>query len=287
MRDRRHRLLGLGTLAMFVLAGCSSLANLNIPTPPPGSGGAIGGDSTTVVSNLTGVALPSVPSVPPTSVAIAPGKSTLTGLVTGPAGPAGGATVEVDRVVGAASASKTVTAQADGTWKVANIIGGLYRVRAWQAPTLDLITPQFVLLGAGATQNVMLSLMSYNGQSITATVTPSPPVVGQVATLAVQVVQETVGSDGVVRAAPLPGAMVTVIAAGNVVLVGANPGTTGSSGQLDLNLDCSSVGPVGLSATVNGQSSFPLGVPDCSEPIATVTIPTTVTTTPLPSTSVP
>jgi len=272
----------LAVALVLLVAGCSNIANLSIPTPPPGSPGVVGATSTTAVSDLTGAALPTVASTPPTSVVLTPGTSTLSGIVIGPSGTVGGATVFIERLVNASVGSKMVTTAADGTWKLANIVGGTYRVRAWQAPDLDLITPQILLLPVGAAMSVNLTLMSYSGESATATVSPSPPVVGEVAILTVQVLQETVGPDGVVRGSPLAGANVEVVAAGNVVLAGTNPGTTDSSGAMSLDLGCSSIGPVGLSALVNGLTSFPLTVADCSEGIPTVTTPTSV-----PSSSVP
>jgi len=139
-----------------------------------------------------------------------------------------------------------------------------------------MTAPQVLELGAGGNQNANLTLLSFNGQSVSATIVPSPPQVGQPATLTIQATQETVGTDGVIRGSALPGANISVIAAGNVVLAGTNPGTTGSGGQLVLSLDCSSVGPVGLTATVDGLNSYPLTVPDCAVPIPTVTIPGTI-----------
>ncbi len=279
MSGPARRKLCLAVTVIFLFAGCTSLANLHIPTPPPGSPDAIGAASTTVVSDLTGNNLPPVPSTPPTSVVLTPGTSSLSGVVTGPDGPVAGATVLIERLVNNSVGSKMVSAQADGTWKLTGILGGLYRVRAWQAPDFAMTTPQIVLLGAGANQSIPLAVLSFNGQNVNATVAPSPPQVGGVATLTIGVVQETVGTDGVVRASALPGANVYVTAAGNVVLAGTNPGTTDASGELSLALECSSVGPVGLTATVNGVASFPLTVADCSETISTITTPSTVSTT--------
>jgi hypothetical protein len=283
-RAQRRWLVALTvTVALTVVAGCSNIANLHIPTPPPGSPDGVGATTTTAVSNFTTDSLPILPTRPPPTVPLTPGTASLTGLVIGPAGVVSGATILVERLVNDVVGSKTVAAAADGTWKLANIIGGLYRIRAWQAPDLDLVTPQLVLLPAGGTQSVDLTLMTYSGQSANAVVSPSPPIVGEVAIVAVQVLAETVGNDGVVRGSPLVGANVDVVAAGNVVLAGTNPGTTNSQGAMALDLGCSSVGPVGLSALVNGITSFPLVVADCSEGIPSVSTPTSAPT----SSSVP
>lgn len=286
MSFERHQRRWLVAIMLVFFAGCTSVANLHIPTPPPGSPGGAPADTTTVVSNLTGVVLPSVPLGPPPTVPLGPGTSSLTGIVTGPNGVVAGATVLIERLVGNAVGSKMVSTAADGTWKLPNILGGLYRIRAWQAPALDLVTPQIVLLGAGATMSLPLALMAYSGESATASVVPSPPQVGVVSALTINLAAETVGADGVVRAAPQAGATVEVLAAGNVVLAGTNPGTSNGSGQVSLSLGCSSVGPVGLSVTINNSTTIPLSVPDCSLPTAPVTtVPAGTTTT--TSTSLP
>jgi hypothetical protein len=220
---------------------------------------------------------------------LTPGMASLSGIVTGPSGVVAGATVLIERLVpeGAdadAVGSKTVTAGADGSWMLTGILGGLYRVRAWLAPDLDLTTPTVLLLGATQNMQVSLTLMSYSGQSVSATISPSPPEVGQVATLVVEATQQAVGSDGIVRATPLPGANIFVSAAGDVVLAGTNPGTSNGAGQMQLSLGCSSVGPVGLSATLDGLSTFSLTVPDCSVFVAPITTLPTITA---PTSSVP
>jgi hypothetical protein len=264
-----------GALAVAVtLAGCSGVANLHIPVPPS----TVKPDSsaTTVTTDLTGVNLTPVGSTPPTTVVLTPGAASLSGIVTGPAGVVGGATVLVERLVGDSVGAKAVPTGPDGTWKLAAIRGGRYRVRAWRAPDLALTTPQILLLGAKDNQNLTLTLMSYNGQNLTAAIAPSPPVVAQLTTLVVQATQQTVGGDGVVRGAPLAGATVLVFAAGNVVLAGTNPGTTDAGGRMTLGMGCSSIGPVGLSATINSTTTFPLTVPDCAlAPPVVTTTPTT------------
>jgi hypothetical protein len=271
-----HRAPRLALVAVALLAGCSGIANLHIPVPPS-SAPLDASATTTATTDLTGVSLTPVASAAPTTVVLTPGDASLSGNVTGPAGAVGGATVLVERLVGDSVGSKAVPTAADGTWKLAGIRGGRYRIRAWHAPDLALTTPQILLLGANDNQTLNLSLMPYNGQNVTAAISPSPPPVGQVTTLVIQATQQAVGSDGVVRGAPLPGASVFVFAAGNVVLAGTNPGITDAGGRLSLSLGCSSIGPVGLSATVNSLTTFSLMVPDCVLFVPPpVTTPTTV-----------
>lgn len=276
-RCRRGALL----LAVGVLVvACGGVRNLDIPTPPS-TQPAAGGTTTTATSDLTNVSLTPVPSTPPPTVVLTPGQASLSGIVTGPSGVVAGATVLVERVVGDSAGtdtigSKTVVTGADGTWMLPGILGGRYLVRAWLAPTLALTTPQLLLLGATQNVNLAMTLTAYDGQSLTASIAPSPPQVGVVATVFITATQETVGSDGVVRGTALPGASIMVYAAGNVVLAGSNPGVTDSVGEMELALGCSAVGPVGLSATIDAVTSFQLSVPDCAAFVPPVTTPTTL-----------
>jgi hypothetical protein len=276
-RGLRRRLAPAAVTASL-LASCTGVADLHIPTPPVGSPNAAGA-TTTVTSDLTAVSLNPVGSTPPTAVVLTPGDASLSGIVTGPTGPIGGATVLVERLVGDSVGGKTVAAQADGTWKLGGIKGGRYRIRAWRPPDLAMLTPQVVLLGATDNPSVTLPLMAYNGQSVTAAVAPSPPQVGQAATLVVQATQQAVGGDGIVRAGPLTGSNVFVLAAGNVLLTGTNPGPTDAGGKLAVLLTCVTAGPVGLSASLDGLTTFPLTVPDCV-PAAVPAPPSTPTTGP-------
>ena len=288
-RRRTGRVLVVTAVLAAALAGCSGVANLNIPTPPPTAPGALA-STTTVTNNLTGVNLTPVPPGVPTTVVLVPGQASLSGNVIGPTGPVPGATVLLERLVGDAVGSKTVPTQPDGTWKMTGILGGRYRIRAWHAPDLSMTTPQVVLLGAKDNQNIALTLTSFSGQTVTAAVSPSPPQVGQVATLVVTATQQAVGPDGVVRGAPLPGHSLLVFAAGTVVLAGTNPGTTDAAGRLVLSLGCSQIGPVGLTATLDNVNSFTLTVPDCIlfvPPTTTAPSSTVATTVKPPTSSVP
>jgi hypothetical protein len=282
LQSRRGRVATLTAAVALsaVIAACTGVANLHIPVPPstaPTDPSA----PTTAAPNLSGVNLPPVAAGTPTTVVLTPGGASLSGIVTGPTGVVAGATVLVERLVGDTVGAKTVPTGADGTWKLPGILGGRYRIRAWRAPDLALTTPQILLLGGKENQNLSLTLMPYNGQTVTATVVPSPPQVGQVTTLIVQAMQQTVGGDGVVRGAPLPGANVFVFAAGNIVLAGTNPGTTDAGGRMALSLGCSALGPAGLSASINGLTTFPLMIADCAVFIP----PTTTSTTVKPPTS--
>lgn len=104
------------SLGFLTVAACAGRSNKRfIPAPPP----TVSQITTAPPgSDFSGVALAPVegktPSVP---VQITGGPATLGGVVTGPDGPVGGATVRLERFVGDASAKLDITTNADGSWK--------------------------------------------------------------------------------------------------------------------------------------------------------------------------
>ncbi|MHB1536203.1 MAG: carboxypeptidase-like regulatory domain-containing protein, partial [Acidimicrobiales bacterium] len=177
----------IGLAALF--AGCGGgVQSLSFPTPPPTSA-AVGVTTTTVAPDLTGVSLaPVAGQITTTTVGIGPGAATINGTVLGPQGPVSGASVEADRLVGDAEATVSTTTAADGSFTFAGVLGGRYRVRAWQTPTLAMISPQIFFLGGSETHTLTLTVTAFVGSQITAAIAPDPPTVGDPANLAVQVV---------------------------------------------------------------------------------------------------
>ena len=260
-------------LLVVLLAGqCTGVGNLSFPEPP--STVAAPDATTTVIPDLTGVSITPVAAAAPTTVALTGGKASLSGVVIGPTGAIPSATVLVERLVGDAVGGTTIPTGADGTWKLTGIRGGRYRIRAWRAPDLALTTPQILFLAGTDNQTLSLNVSQFSatGTAAAATVVPNPPVIGMVATLTVQITSQVVGNDGVVRSSGIPGDQVSLTDAGNVVIAGANPGTTDASGRVAWQIGCVSTGPEGMQAVVNGINSYPLVTPDCSNVLI---VPTT------------
>jgi hypothetical protein len=256
----------VAVLVVLSARQCTGVGNLSFPVPP--STVAAPDATTTVVPDLSGVSIAPVVAAVPTTVSLTPGKAGLSGVVIGPGGPVPSATVLVERLVGDAVGATSVPTGADGSWKLTGIRGGRYRIRAWRAPDLALTTPQILFLGGTDNQSLALNVSQFNANgstdTLTATVTPNPPPVGIVATLTVQIMSQVVGNDGVVRFAPIPGDQVSLTDAGNVVIAGANPGTTDAGGRVSWQIGCVSPGPESIQAVVNGITSYPLTTPDCS-----------------------
>ena len=268
----------IAAAAIVLIAGCGGVESLSFRTPPTTAPSS----TTTAPADLTGAPVNGVGGRPTTSVVIGPGQATMSGIVLGPDGPVGGATVQVERFVGDAAGSLTLSAQADGTWTLPGILGGRYRVRAWRPPDLDMTTPQIFFLGATDNRSLSLELGRFNAVNVASAITPNPPVVGAAANLLIQLTTQTVDANGVVHAKAVASAAVLLAGGAEITVNNPNPATTTADGKAIWQVVCQLPGPVSLTATVNGADSYPVDVPDCAAP---PTPSTTSTTTPTSSAS--
>lgn len=237
-----------------------------IPEPPPTPATS----STTSAPDHAGVVLRAVTGrSTTTTIALTPGKATLKGTVVGPGGPVGGATVRAERMVGTAVAGTEIVAQPDGTWALAGVKGGSYRIRAWRPPDLAMVEPAFVFLGAAQELNVELKPQVWSGVGAASSVTPTPPVTGQAAVVAVHVTQREVDAAGVVQAAPVVGARVQ-LASPNAgwTVTSANPTVTDGAGRARWDVSCKGPGNQPLFVAVGAGEQFPISVPACAPPPA-------------------
>jgi Carboxypeptidase regulatory-like domain len=275
----RAGLVVMALTALIFLAGCTGIQPLSFPNPPPTTA-ATGSTVETLPNNLSSVNEPAVPGATTTvPVKTGPGAAALNGTVLGSNGPVPGATVEADRIVGDAVATAKTTTAADGSWTIAHIQGGRYRVRAWQSPSLTLTSPQIVFLASGQTTSMTLQLTSFTGPSVTSAMTPSSPLIGQLVNLIVQVTNPTVGPDGVLRNPGDSGVSVALSAGRGWKIYNSNPQTSGSDGQVLFEISCIAPGSDPLSAAVDSGPPAPLPSPFCSPPPTTTTSTSTTTTT--------
>jgi hypothetical protein len=265
-------------------AGCSNVQTLSYPTPT-GPVAASKAAAPTLPDNLSSVTQPPVAGATTTTLpGVGPGAATLNGSVFGPSGPVGGATVEADRVVGDQVASARATTAADGSWRIAGILGGIYRVRAWHTPNLAVTTPQVLFLGDSQDLTVSLELTAFPGPNVGAALAPAAPYVGQPANLLVQVTSPAFGPDGVLSYQPVVGGTVRLTPGSGWSISGPNPTTTNAAGNAEFRVQCRVPGSNPLIATVGTNGTpVPLQVPSCAPAPA----PTTSTTAPCPSTTVP
>ena len=229
-------------------------------------------------------AIHGVTTLPP--VAITPGNASLTGTVVDDTGaPVPGATVGLQRVVGDQLAQTTVVSGPTGGWAAQGILGGVYRVRAWLAPTLAETAPQIVFLPDSGTQTMNLTVNHFTGLSVQASTAPSPPIVGEVTNIGIIVAGSVVGTDGVVRSQGQPGLPVTIVAGAGWAVSGTPTQATSADGFAGWQGTCQQVGAQPLSVLVNNTQAFPLAIPDCIPVPPTTTSTSTTTTRPGGSTT--
>jgi hypothetical protein len=273
------------TGAAVGLAGCG-VQTLSYAPPPAVTAPAVT-LGPTLPANLPSVTEPAVPGSTTTLPnPIGPGGASLNGTVLGSAGPAAGAVVEVDRLVGGQVTSARATTAADGSWTIAGILGGRYRVRAWQQPDLDLVDPQIFFLAGTESHALTLQLTAFSGPDVAASIAPATPVAGEVDNLLLQVTNPVVGSDGVVRPVAAAGVSVTLVDGPLWSVDNGNPLTSGADGTVLFQVTCQGSGDIPLSAQAGSGAPVPLTVPACLPPPTTTTTPPT-TVAPCPSPTVP
>jgi hypothetical protein len=272
---RRRVRAGVVGALLLTAAGCGgSVDTLAFSGPPPTTVAPPPAPDTLPpgLASMSEVPVPGLTTT--TTVAMSPGGASLNGTVMGPTGPVGGATVEIDRFVGTAFAFARTTTALDGSWSFRGLLGGDYRVRAWQPPVLDMDTPQTLFLAAGQPQTLTLQLQSYAAQQVQVAINPAGPVQGQPANLVIQVTKPNVNAAGVLTAPPVAGAKVTLVDGPAWQVDNGNPLTTDASGQATFEVTCSAAGNDPLSAQVGAEAPVVLQMPPCgSSPVTTTTAP--------------
>lgn len=276
MRQARWVLV-VAVLATVVAACSSGDPFSSLPNPKP-----VVTEPTTSTTEVdfTKTPLNGVRGSTTTVVAISPGPLTIVGRVEGPDGTVvPGAIVQLERVVGASSASMRVPDAPDGTWNAANVIGGRYRIRAWRAPDLATLKPQLVFLESGPQRAVTVKLDVLGGVRVDSAIAPDPPLVDESSNLKVRVAERTVDGDGVIHDDPVPGTSVTLSGSGEWEVSSPNPSTTSGDGSAVFRMRCLSDGPQPLAATLESGQSFELAIQPCYDPSQATTSTSSTTST--------
>ncbi len=290
LRSRRRPGLAIAALATLVavLGGCGvdSFTFATPPATPPSST-----TSTTLSPDFTGVDVSKVSGRTTTTIArIGPGGATLSGTVLGPQGPVAGATVEADRFVASSEASRMVSTAADGSWTIPAILGGRYRVRAWQSPTLAMTTPQIFFLGGTQTMSIGLQVQAFTGQALSSAANPSATSVGNNIGVVVAVTNQSVNTNGIVSYRPASGVPVGLNGGANLG-ISTNSAVTDGNGDASFTLTCLSPGSSTVTGTTSGGSSTTLPTITCysayTPPTPTTTVAPSTTSSSSSTTSVP
>ena len=121
-------------VALLGIAACSGGKGRDFIPPPPASVATI--TTAPPGSDFTGVPLEPVPGRARTEpVEVLGGEAVLAGIILGPDGPVGGATVRLERFVGDDVGRIDVTSNGDGTWRAP---------QPPRAPTVPTVAPQTV-----------------------------------------------------------------------------------------------------------------------------------------------
>lgn len=249
--------------ALATLTACQARAVEPLPPAP-----SVPPTTTTTIIDYSGVGLAGVGGRTTTTVAMGPGKATLTGIVNGPDGPVPGAVVHAERIVGDASATTDILTGPDGRFAMPTIFGGRYRVRAWKpAPdNLALVEPQVFFLEGSEKKDLTLTVARFQGVSVTAAIAPDPPLIEAPANLVVQAVSRSVGNDGIVRSAPLPAVRAELFGTGDWRVLTPVATTADDAGRARWTLECRRVGKQPLSVVIGETDAFNLNLPDCTVP---------------------
>jgi hypothetical protein len=198
-----------------------------------------------------------------TLLALGPGEASIVGTVSGPSGPVDGATVRVERLVGKNVATQDVTTAGGGTYSVATILGGSYRVRAFKPPDFASSPVEAFFLAANERKLLDLKMPSAGGERITATVNPSPPKVDQTATLTIQIGTARVDDQGRLSIAPRPGVPLILAPSAGLVLEGTPQALTDGNGSAAWRIRCLAEGASTFQLTVaNGITQ--VRIPACA-----------------------
>lgn len=247
--------------ALAVLSACQAKA---VPPLPPAP--SVPPTTTTTIIDYSDVGLAGVPGRTTTTVAMGPGRATMSGLVNGPEGPVPGAVVHLERLVGDAVATMDVLTGEDGRYTVPAIFGGRYRVRAWKpAPdNVALIEPQVFFLEGSEKKDLNLTVTRYQGVSVSAVIAPDPPLVENPANLVVQAVNREVGTDGIVRSNPIPAIRAELFGTGDWRVLTAVATTADEAGRARWTLVCRRAGDQPLSVVIGETATFNLNLPACA-----------------------
>jgi hypothetical protein len=185
--------------------------------------------------------------VPP--IMVRGGKSSVSGTVTGPGGPVGGAIVRIERWVGSASGAIMTSTDGAGHFGATGLLGGHYKVRAWQQPalaTFDAATG-FVPFGGHLQVNVVME--KHDAFTVQLAATSPTASVGKGFGVEALVTREQVDGNGVVIDGPVANAAVKLSVNSAVSIGGENPAKTGANGFATWTLTCQTAGSFTATAT--------------------------------------
>jgi hypothetical protein len=191
------------------------------------------------------------------------GTSSVSGTVTGPDGPVGGAMVRIERWVGSASGEIMTSTDGGGHFVAAGLLGGHYKVRAWKQPALATFDAATGFVPFGGRLQVNVIMEKHDAFTVQMAATSATASVGTGFGMAVLVTREQVDPNGVVIDGPVADVPVMLLVDSAVSIDGHNPARTATSGFATWTLTCKSAGHFTATATTN-HGSATAALPTCS-----------------------
>jgi hypothetical protein len=293
LRTRRSAVcLLVGVVGLLLVAACSSPKHTAAPNQPFNP---LSSTTTTIdlhalrlpdgfqlpdtrfvsLQPVTGKAQPSVP------IPVRGGEATVEGTVTGPAGPVGGATVRIERWVGSASGALVVSTDGGGHFAAGGLLGGHYKVRAWQQPSLATFDAATGFVPYNGRLQVDVVMQQHDAYQVQLAPTAATATVGTGFGIVALVSREQVDTNGVVVDAAVNGESVKLAVDSAVKIDGANPAKTGANGFANWTLTCQTAGNFSATATTpDGKATARL--PGCTGQGGSTTTTTQPTVIDLP-----
>lgn len=253
-------------LAAFMLAVVACGAPTFKPIPPPEGGPSRDTTTTAPPPDLREVPLDAVAGNDPPDLRIEGGSSVLRGTVFGPEGPVPGAIVRVVRLTTEGQATADVATDEAGNWELLDVLGGVYRIRAFLPPTLTVPDPEIFLLKAEEEKRVDLSLRQFGGIDAAVTFDPPEPIVGEQVAVTLLLTIPSVNAEGRVIRSPVATGSATLTHSTSWKLLTRNPENIGVDGRVSWGLRCDAAGTPTMRATLDTGQVFDLGAPNCAEP---------------------
>lgn len=133
---------------------------------------------------------------PPLPVELRGGAARIGGVVSGPDGPVGGATVLVERHTTTGSATTRVVTGADGRWSLQRLLGGRYRIRAWVPGWMGMERSEVRFVANGERVDLPISLVAVDTEPKVAVVGAGDIFLGLTGSVAVTLTTTTVDEEG-------------------------------------------------------------------------------------------
>ena len=281
---KRSRLLPIAVVAGLASSSCTSASVEPLPDPPK----VEVPPTSTSVPDFSGAKLLPVDGTTTTApLRMSPGSASITGRVVAPNGPAGGATVRIERFVEDQSVTTDVTAGADGVYRLENVLGGRYRIRAFRPPDATQTSGQLIFVAEGEKRSMDLQLEGFGGGTFISTaIAPTTPILGGTANVVVSATTAGVDGSGVARSFPAANIPLQLITAGGKAILSNNPVSTNGSGRAQWQVRCDSLAGQGLSVALPDGTQRPVNVAACTPPPPPPP-PTTAPPPPPPPTTAP